>query len=226
MVQADAQIRSIRSVGSDSDSVNSFEATSPSALGPSDQTPEVRQTAPLPEEPSMRTEVGVRIACLDLLSGCHGEPLEVVDVDLSRFQGRWYEIAKLPHTKGTPARRKAVRELRANGRQLTESSRSGRKSDSSPRVISGAVMVSNSGTAAKLSVDSGDFCADGWIIELDADYRFAVIGHPTRRYLWIISRSPSMARSTLASLLDRTRAKGFDLSHLQFSGAHLGRSAA
>jgi len=175
----------------------------------------------------MSTDVGAHVACLDLVSGCYGEPLEVVEIDMARFQGRWYEIAKLPQGSGAEeAPRKSVRELRASGKKLAEPSHAGHPSDSSLRVIGSAAMVSNAATVAKLSVDSGDFCADGWIIEIDPNYQFAAIGHPTRRHLWIISRSPSIDRSTLKSLLDRARAKGFDLSHLRFTNAHLGRSAA
>jgi apolipoprotein D and lipocalin family protein len=163
---------------------------------------------------------------LDLVSGCHGEPLEVVDVDLSRFQGRWYEIAKLPRTDRPAEKpRKGVRELQANGRMLTEPSGQARRSDTSLRVIGGAVTVSSASTA-KLSVDSGGFRADGWMIELDPEYRFAVIGHPGRKSLWIVSRAPSLDRTTLTAILDRVRAKGFDVSQLEFTKSHLGRSAA
>lgn len=173
----------------------------------------------------MRTNEGERISCLDLVSGCHGEPLDVIDVDLSRFQGRWYEIARLPRADQPPeSPRKTMRELRANGRTLTEASAPAR-SDSSFRVI-GAVTVSTPSKPAKLSVDSGGSCADGWIIEIDPEYRHAVIGHPGRKSLWIVSRSPSLDRAVLASIIDRARAKGFDVSQLEFSKPHFGRSAA
>jgi apolipoprotein D and lipocalin family protein len=164
---------------------------------------------------------------LDLVSGCHGEPLEVVDVDLSRFQGRWYEIAKLPradHPVETP--RKSVRELRADGRTLSEASGPAHRTNGSFRVVSGAVTVSSGSTPAKLSVDSGGWCADGWIIELDPEYRYAAIGHPGRKSLWIVSRSQVLDRATLGSILDRASAKGFDISLLEFTKPHLGRSAA
>jgi apolipoprotein D and lipocalin family protein len=175
----------------------------------------------------MRTNVGVRIACLDLVSGCHGEPLEVVDVDLNRFQGRWYEIAKLPrpdHAPETPP--KASRELRASGPKLTEAAGPAHRSDSNLRVIGGAVTVTSATAPAKLSVDSGGSIADGWIIELDPEYRYAVIGHPTRNSLWIVNRSPNLDGATLSSILDRAHARGFDVSRLEFAKTHVGRSAA
>ncbi|HEY3592241.1 MAG TPA: lipocalin family protein, partial [Polyangiaceae bacterium] len=147
--------------------------------------------------------------------------------DLARFQGKWYEIAKLPRPDVAPETpRKVVRELRASGRSLTEASAPAHRSDSHFRIISGAVTVSSEAVTSKLSVDSGGTCTEGWIIELDADYRYAVIGHPTRKSFWIVSRTPSLDRNTLSAILDRAGARGFDVSRLELAKSHVGRSAA
>jgi apolipoprotein D and lipocalin family protein len=55
---------------------------------------------------------------------------------------------------------------------------------------------------------------DYWIVELDRDYRHAVVGDPSRKYLWILSRRPEMDEATYASLVDRARGLGFDTSRL------------
>jgi apolipoprotein D and lipocalin family protein len=51
-------------------------------------------------------------------------------------------------------------------------------------------------------------------VELDRDYRYAVVGEPSRKYLWILGRRPEMEDGTYAMLTDRARALGFDTSRL------------
>jgi apolipoprotein D and lipocalin family protein len=173
----------------------------------------------------MATDSGVRIACLDLVSGCYGDPLEVVDVDLGKFQGRWYELARLPGDQPATRPSRTVRELRAHGPILDAAARSPRESDSAVRVIS-AVTVPDVQTPAKLRVHSGHFSGNGWVIDLDADYRYAVVGHPTRKFMCIVSRVPTIDRKTLAAILERAKDKGFDVSRLDFANQRLARSAA
>jgi apolipoprotein D and lipocalin family protein len=54
-----------------------------------------------------------------------------------------------------------------------------------------------------------------WIIDLADDYSYAVVGHPNRKYLWILSRTPVMDATVYQQVLNRIAAKGFDLSMLQ-----------
>jgi apolipoprotein D and lipocalin family protein len=53
-----------------------------------------------------------------------------------------------------------------------------------------------------------------WILELDRDYRHVVVGDPSRKYLWIMSRSPRLDEATYASLVDAARRLGFDTARL------------
>jgi apolipoprotein D and lipocalin family protein len=55
---------------------------------------------------------------------------------------------------------------------------------------------------------------DYWIVELDQDYRHALVAEPSRRYLWILSRRPEMDEATYGKLTDRAHALGFDTSRL------------
>jgi apolipoprotein D and lipocalin family protein len=59
------------------------------------------------------------------------------------------------------------------------------------------------------------FRGDYWIIELDPDYRFAVVGHPSRDYLWILSRTRAMDPALYQDLLARAEALGFDVTRLE-----------
>ena len=52
--------------------------------------------------------------------------------------------------------------------------------------------------------------ADYWVIALDPQYRWAVVGHPTRRYGWVLSREPRLAPVVLAEIIGRIKSQGYD----------------
>jgi apolipoprotein D and lipocalin family protein len=154
------------------------------------------------------------------LSGCNQAPLDVApSVDLQRFQGQWYEIAKLPRAaQADCAGTTANYQLRSD-RELvvTNQCRLGSLNGNVRKVLASA-KVTNPAVPAKLSVDFGGFYGDYWIIDLDQDeYKYAVVGHPTRQYLWILSRTPSLDGDKLAPILDRATQKGFDVSRLEYT---------
>ena len=71
-------------------------------------------------------------------------------------------------------------------------------------------------TNAKLEVTFfWPFWGDYWIIDLGANYEYAVVGHPGRDYLWILSRTPTMEDSVYEGILQRLQAKGYPLDRLQ-----------
>jgi apolipoprotein D and lipocalin family protein len=168
--------------------------------------------------------MNVRFALFALLlaatSACSHPPLDVVEgVELQRFQGDWYEIAKLPRITqadctGTTARY----ELKSDHELVvTNACHLGNLTGPRRQVVA-AARVPNRDVAAKLSVEFGGYFGDYWIIDLDRDgYRYAVVGHPARQYLWILSRTPTMESATLASLVERASQKGFDVSRLEYT---------
>jgi apolipoprotein D and lipocalin family protein len=58
------------------------------------------------------------------------------------------------------------------------------------------------------------FWGDYWIIDLGANYEYAVVGHPSRDYLWILSRKPTMEDTVYAEILGRLRAQGYEAERL------------
>jgi apolipoprotein D and lipocalin family protein len=156
------------------------------------------------------------VACTTL-----GEPLSVVDqVDLDRYQGRWYEIASFPNRfqRGCVATT-ADYSPRNDGRiRVVNECRDG-SFDGELRSIEGVAWVSDEGDGnAKLQVQFfWPFRGAYWIIELDPDYRYAVVGHPNRKYLWILSRDPTLAPSIYSELLRRIEELGFDVSRLNLT---------
>jgi apolipoprotein D and lipocalin family protein len=79
-------------------------------------------------------------------------------------------------------------------------------------------VVNDPSVTSKLSVDfGGGFYGDYWIIDLGQNYEYAVVGHPTRQYLWILSRTPTLDATTLNGVLQRAQANGFSTSALQYT---------
>jgi apolipoprotein D and lipocalin family protein len=82
-------------------------------------------------------------------------------------------------------------------------------------VAEGTARIVDATTNAKLSVTFfWPFSGDYWIIELGKDYEYAVVSVPSRKYLWILSRTPIMPEAVYRGILDRLQASGFDITRV------------
>jgi len=151
------------------------------------------------------------------MDGGAAKPLETVaKVDLERYLGTWYEIAAIPQrfqrdcvaTTATYAKRDDGDIAVLN--QCQEKTLDGRV-----KQARGRAWVDDHETNAKLKVQFfWPFWGRYWIIELDPDYRYAVVGHPSRNYLWILSRTPRLAEAVYQALMQRIAAQGYDTSRI------------
>ena len=144
-------------------------------------------------------------------------PLQTVpSVDLSRYVGTWYEIASYPQRfqKGCTGTT-ATYTMRPDG-QIDVLNRCSRDSlNGRVTVARGRAKVVDKSTNAKLKVSFfWPFWGDYWIIDLGQDYEYAVVGHPKRKYLWVLSRTPAMDALVYEGILERLRAQGYDTTHL------------
>jgi apolipoprotein D and lipocalin family protein len=143
------------------------------------------------------TKIIAAVVALGFAGGCGAfyPPLDVVDkVDLDRYSGRWYEIARYPNSfeRGCVGVT-ADYTPRANGRITVVNTCFESSLDGPSREIRGSARVADKTTNAKLKVTFfWPFEADYWIIDLDEDYQYAVVGEPSRSFLWILSRTPQM----------------------------------
>lgn len=148
------------------------------------------------------------------------KPLATVPyVDLQKYTGTWYEIASFPQRfqKGCHCS-KAEYKLHPEG--YVEVSNSCRKNSPTCdlKAVTGKAFVVDKETNAKLKVQFfWPFKGDYWIIELAPDYSYAVVGEPSREYLWILSRTREMDKNLYQEIVSRTAAKGFDVSKLQIT---------
>jgi apolipoprotein D and lipocalin family protein len=146
-------------------------------------------------------------------------PLDVApSVDLTRFQGKWYEIASLPRTTQVNCYGTTAFYTQASDGHYDFVNQCNVESTTGPvRTVTMKATVPNQAVPAKLAVDVGGYSGDYWILEVGANYEYAVVGHPTRMYLWILSRSPTLDTSTLTGVLDRAQQNHFNTAKLQYT---------
>jgi len=137
-------------------------------------------------------------------------------VDLARYVGRWYDVASFPQRfqRGCTGST-ATYGLRADG-EIDVVNRCRMDSlDGPEKVARGRARVVDRATNAKLEVSFfRPFWGDYWVIDLGPDYEYAVVGHPSRDYLWILSRSPTMDAAVYDAILTRLRAQGYEVERL------------
>ena len=142
--------------------------------------------------------------------------LEVVQrVDLNRYAGKWFEIARYPNRfqKDCATDTTATYTLRKDGK--IEVVNSCLRKDDKLKTARGTAKVVDSRTNAKLKVTFfWPFYGDYWIIDLDPEYRYAVVGDPGRKYLWILSRAPHLDEREYQKILTRIRDAGYDPERL------------
>lgn len=140
----------------------------------------------------------------------------VPHVDLVRYTGLWYEIARFPNRfqKGCVGST-ATYALRPDGKiDVVNACRRGGDGPTSSSVR-GTAKVVDPTTNAKLKVTFfWPFSGDYWIIGLGETYDYAVVSGPDRKYLWILCRTPEMAPDLYHTLVADLERQGFDVSRL------------
>ncbi len=175
---------------------------------------------------SVSTRLALTVLCLTL-GACagvesRGELSTVASVDLSRYAGTWYEIARLPmwfqrHCVDS----KAMYSNRPDGAVgvhnecVTDTGK--------VEQAVGVATVVDAKTNAKLTVVFDNWFArlfgssrDGnyWILDLDPEYRTAMVGTPDHRFLWILSRTPQLDEATYRRLVERAQQLGYPVADL------------
>jgi apolipoprotein D and lipocalin family protein len=146
----------------------------------------------------------------------------VSSVDLNRYAGKWYEIAKYPNR----FQRKCVANTTANYTKKDngriEVINQCKEQDGKINDAKGEAKIVDEKTNAKLKVRFAPgflsflpfVWGDYWVIDLEKDYNYAVVGTPSRDYLWILSRTPELEENTYQAILNRVREQGFDPNKL------------
>lgn len=147
-----------------------------------------------------------------------GEPTTVPSVDLQKYQGKWFEIARVANSfqEKCVGPTTAVYTILKNG-QIKVENRCQLK-DGKIDLAEGRAKSADQKTNSKLKVTFAKilgnwvfaFGGDYWIMELDPQYRWVVVGAPDRKFGWILARTPELDLQTLDQIESRIKAQGYD----------------
>jgi apolipoprotein D and lipocalin family protein len=158
-------------------------------------------------------------------------PLKVVkNLDLNRYAGKWYEVARFPnrfqekcsgdvtadYTLQPVGKITVMNRCRQHDGKITEAAGVAKKADKDGK---------NSVLKVRFAPALLSFLPQVWgdyqVIALGPNYEYSVVGDPKREYLWILSRSPQMTDALYAEAVRQAREQGFDVGKLQRT-AHAG----
>ncbi len=151
------------------------------------------------------------------------ELLTVPSVDVARYMGVWFEIAKYPNR----FQKQCIADTQAHYRLL----RSGtvevvnrcKKENGEMEEAVGEARQTGAATSPKLQVRFAPswlsflpfVWGDYWVIDLDDRYQLVAVSEPKREFLWVLARTPTVSAESYDALMSRLKAQGFDLARLQ-----------
>jgi apolipoprotein D and lipocalin family protein len=150
------------------------------------------------------------------------QPLPTVPhVDLARYAGTWHEIARLPNWFQRSCERSRAEYIPCGDGSVTVINTCEKASGRCTSIEGRATPVPCSGNA-RLRVKFGGLAAfvpvasegNYWIVALDDDYQWAMVGTPDRRFLWILARQPCLPAEVFAQLQQQACQLGFDVDRL------------
>ncbi len=166
--------------------------------------------------------------CLALVVGCQSslpsDPPEVVDrVDLDRYSGLWYEVARLP-VSFQRAEETATAHYTVNAEGTIDLVNTAIAPDGSSRSVTGTAVPVSGSNNTKLKVTIDNFFAqlfgrppdfgNYWVLKLEDDYSLALVGSPNRKTLWLLARSPEITEAQLERFLSTARAQGYPVDDM------------
>ena len=173
-----------------------------------------------------RWVAGVLLAAVTWIAPVQAQepgPVRTVDtVDLDRYVGDWFEVARLPNR----VQRDCAGDVRARYTRRPDGRidvlNQCRTADGSLTGAQGVARVVDPRTSARLKVRFAPAVlsflpmvwGDYWVLGLAGDYSWAVVGSPDREYLWILSRTPAIEAKRYEAALAVARANGFAIDQL------------
>ena len=165
------------------------------------------------------------LALATVLSACiWAVPTHALDVravesfDVSKYLGTWHEIASIPQF----FQRKCIRDTKASYSLASDSliriDNVCTRDNGGRERATGRARAGDPDIRAKLEVTFlelfGEYrflvAADYWVIALEPNYRWAVVGHPSRRYGWVLARDPLLPPVAMAEIIGRIKMQGYD----------------
>lgn len=144
-------------------------------------------------------------------------PQPARSVDITKYLGRWYEIAR--YEQGFQKDCDGVTAdyaLRDDGKISVINTC--RKPDGKIKQAKGKAKIVDVSTGAKLKVSFfGPFYGDYWVLDHAEDYSWAIVGEPSGKYLWILAREANPGKDAVDALIGRVRAMGYNTAMLRIT---------
>jgi apolipoprotein D and lipocalin family protein len=143
-------------------------------------------------------------------------PLTTVQhVDLARYMGFWYEIARIDHFFQKGCIKSSATYSKKTDGEIEVVNRCVNEKDGQQREVKGRAWSVDPDGNARLKVSFfWPFRTDYWIIDLGKEYEYAVVGAPDREYLWILARKPVLEESIYMGILKKLALQGFAINQL------------
>ncbi|MBL7969110.1 MAG: lipocalin family protein [Prolixibacteraceae bacterium] len=141
----------------------------------------------------------------------------VKELDLNRYLGTWYEIARFPHSfEKNLVGVTATYSMRDDGKIKVVNQGYKNTLDGELSVAEGKAKIPDKSEPGKLKVSFfWIFYGDYFVLELDENYQYVMIGSSSPKYFWILSRTPQMSPEIYEMLLDKARKRGYNLDKLE-----------
>jgi apolipoprotein D and lipocalin family protein len=164
-----------------------------------------------------RVLAAILLLSLPILALAQAPVVSVPSVDLARYSGKWFEIASFPMFFQRNCVADTTAEyVPANNGAISVRNRC-RTNSGFDEATGNATVVNGFGNSRLKVSFFWPFKADYWILGLDPEYRWAVVGNPNRKYLWVLSRTPQLPPTLLEAALASASAQGFDLTQLHYT---------
>lgn len=141
----------------------------------------------------------------------------VKNLDINRYVGKWYEIARFPHSfEKNLVGVTATYKLRNDDKIDVINQGYKGSLDGKHKTARGKAYIPDKNEPGKLKVAFFlFFYADYYVMELDtSNYQWAMIGSSTDKYLWILSRTPQLDPKTYQMLIDKAKKRGYNVDKL------------
>ena len=173
---------------------------------------------------SLRTSAFATLIAL-LLSACTSShkkpdippPPVVASVDVNRYLGTWYQQALIPNRFQSRCASNTTATYALDGKDLSVVNRC-RGADGKVEVARGVAKIVEGSNNAKLRVSFfRPFYGDYWVLSLDPEYQWVLVGDPTRQYGWVLSRDANLSDVIFSQILEHAVSLGYDRTQFERS---------